>query len=239
MTASILVVDDEPAIAELIEYNLTKAGYQVETADTGTAGLAAFRAGRYDLVILDVMLPGLDGLEVCRAIRAESKVPVLFLSARKEELDRILGLEMGGDDYITKPFSPRELVARVKATLRGREWAADSAPVAAAAPAVQPEEEVLRLGELEMIPTARRVLVSGRDVELTFTEYELLLTMARRPGRVFSRDELLTRVWGDNFYGDMRTVDVHIRHLREKVEPDPGDPTYVRTVRGVGYKFGR
>jgi two-component system alkaline phosphatase synthesis response regulator PhoP len=234
MAAKILVVDDEPAIAELIEFNLTKAGYQVEVADNGTDGLELFRRVQPDLVILDVMLPGMDGLEVCRHIRAESKVPVLFLSARKEELDRVLGLEMGGDDYITKPFSPRELVARVKAVLRGREWAADTAPAQA-----QSEEEVLRFEGLEVNATARRVVAGGREVDLTFTEFELLVTMARRPGRVFTRDELLARVWGDNFFGDMRTVDVHIRHLREKIEPDPSDPVYVRTVRGVGYKFGR
>lgn len=229
MAEKILVVDDEAAILELISYTLRKEGYQVVAAADGTTAFSLFQSERPDLVVLDVMLPGLDGLEVCRLIRRVSKTPILMLTAKKAEVDRVVGLEIGADDYVTKPFSPRELSARVKSLLRRQNWAKESA---------DPAPDVIRFRELEIDEQTREVRVGGQPVELTFTQFELLLTLARSPGRVFSREELLERVWGHNFFGEMRTVDVHIRHLREKLEPDPAEPAYIKTVRGVGYRFG-
>lgn len=220
----VLVVDDEQAIVELVTYHLTREGYQVDTEENGLKAVDRASKEHFDLIILDVMLPGMSGLDACRTIRQSTDVPIIMLTARKDELDRVLGLELGADDYVTKPFSPRELIARVKAILRrsgkGRE---DSGEV--------------RFSGLEVDIDRREVLVEGRAINLTFTEFELLTILARNPGRAFTRDELLVRVWGQDFYGDARTVDVHVRHLREKLKEDPAHPRYIETVRGVGYRF--
>ncbi len=220
----LLVVDDEQAISELVSFHLTREGYQVETEEDGRQAVDRVLREPFDLVILDVMLPGLSGLEACRAIRQSTDVPIIMLTARKDEVDRVLGLELGADDYVTKPFSPRELTARVKAILRrsakGRE-----------------DNGEVRLPGLDVDPERRSVLVDGEPVNLTFTEFELLTILARNPGRAFTRDELLVRVWGEDFYGDSRTVDVHVRHLREKLHEDPQKPRFIETVRGVGYRF--
>ena len=178
-----------------------------------------------DLVVLDVMLPGMDGLEVCQKIRAERNVPIIMLSARGEELDKVLGLELGADDYVTKPFSPRELVSRVKANLRRGRVETD-------------QEESLQIGDLVIDPAARSVRRGGEEVTLTLSEFEILYKLAKSPRRVFTRQELMDHLWKGNFYGDLRSVDVHVRHLRQKVEHDPSNPTLIRTVRGVGYAFG-
>ena len=221
---TILVVDDEPAIRELVRFTLERDGFRIATANEGWEALSVAKAERPDLVILDLMLPGLSGEEVCRALRAEMDVPVLMLTARKEESDRVMGLELGADDYVTKPFSPRELAARVRAILR-RAGSSRAGSVAA------PEEPLVVDVE------RRRVTLDGNPVELTYTEFELLSTLKAHPGRVFSREELLSRVWGQEFFGDSRTVDVHIRHLREKLAEDPVHPRFIETVRGVGYRF--
>ena len=220
----VLVVDDETAIIELVQYHLSREGYQVETEENGQR--AVERVGRepFDLVILDVMLPGMSGLDACRAIRQSADVPIIMLTARKDEVDRVLGLELGADDYVTKPFSPRELIARVKAILRRSQKSRD-------------DSGDIRFPGLEVDPERRMVVVDDQAVNLTFTEFELLTILARNPGRAFTRDELLIRVWGDDFYGDSRTVDVHVRHLREKLHEDPQKPRFIETVRGVGYRF--
>lgn len=225
MARKILIVDDEPNIVELVKFNLENAGYETLTAYNGLEGLEIIKKEKVDLVILDIMLPGLDGIEVCRRIREESNLPILMLSARDSEMDRILGLELGADDYLTKPFSPRELLARVKAILRRVESFS------------QKERGEIRFKDLVLIPDQHRVLVRGKEVDLTLTEYQLLELMMKNPGRVFSREYLLEAVWGPNYFGDSRTIDVHIRHLREKIELNPGTPDYILTVRGVGYRF--
>ncbi len=223
----ILLVDDEHSIQTLLSYPLRKDGYEVVQATDGRAALARFAEGTYDLVVLDLMLPKLDGLEVCRRIRARSTVPIIMLTARAEEIDKVLGLEIGADDYITKPFSMREFRSRVKAVLRRAALA-------------QPEaqfEEPIEAGELSIDFEKRSVIVRGESVRLTYVEFEILAALARAPGRVFSRTMLLERVWGDAAYRDPRTIDVHIRHLREKLEHDPRVPELILTVRGVGYRF--
>jgi two-component system, OmpR family, alkaline phosphatase synthesis response regulator PhoP len=226
MASRILVVDDEQSIRTIVEYALRDAGFDVATASRGDDALAAVARDPVDLVVLDLMLPGMDGLEVCRRIRAERNVPIIILSAKGEELDKVLGLELGADDYVTKPFSPRELVSRVKANLRRAR--------------AEPEPEgPLRAGDLEIDPVARTVKRDGREVGLTYSEFEILLKLARSPRRVFTREELMNHLWKGSFYGDLRSVDVHVRHLRQKVERDPSSPLLIRTVRGVGYAFGR
>jgi len=225
----ILVVDDEPSILELIRVNLEREGYEVETAADGRVALEAVARSQPDLILLDVMLPGLDGLAVCRTLHndvATRDIPIIMLSARGEELDKILGLEMGADDYITKPFSPRELLARIKARLRRKPEAA---------PAREPGR--LQLGRLVIDQDRYMVLLDGEKQDLTRKEFELLRFLAREPGHVFTRDYLLEQIWGYDFTGDSRTVDVHIRHLRQKLEQLPGSPQYIETVRGVGYRF--
>ncbi|MBX5467878.1 MAG: response regulator transcription factor [Firmicutes bacterium] len=224
MAQRILVVDDEAAIVELVEYNLEREGFEVLTEAEGPKAVERARAERPDLIILDVMLPGMSGMDVCRELRKTTDVPIILLTARKDEVDRVLGLELGADDYVTKPFSPRELVARVKAILRRSQRQASEGEAVAASGLVVDEER-------------RQVTLDGRRLDLTFTEFELLATLAKNPGRAFSRDELLSRIWGQDFYGDARTVDVHIRHLREKLEEDPAAPRFIETVRGVGYRF--
>jgi two-component system OmpR family response regulator/two-component system alkaline phosphatase synthesis response regulator PhoP len=225
----ILVVDDEAAIAELISFNLSKAGYEVYVAGDGPSAMHAIQEQSPDLVVLDIMLPGMDGFEVCRQIRSNpitSHIPILFLTARREEVDRIVGLELGADDYVTKPFSPRELMARVKAILRRTIRTSKD-----------PANDVIKIGELMIDDTRHLVQVSGEPVELTAREYDLLRFLAVNAGKVFSRDSLLEKLWDYDFFGDARTVDVHIRHIREKIERNPGVPEYILTVRGVGYKF--
>jgi DNA-binding response OmpR family regulator len=217
----ILVIEDEPAIAEVIRLNLVNAGYAAQVENDGEGGLAAVRSRRPAAVILDVGLPGIDGIEVCRRMRAEQDwTPVLFVTARDDEVDRVLGLEMGADDYITKPFSPREFVARVKSVLRR------SATVT--------NERVLVLGGVTVDPARRRVSADGTDITLTATEFDLLAYLMRRPGRVFSREQLLSEVWGYAAAAGTRTVDVHVAQLRGKL----GDASPIRTVRGVGYAAG-
>jgi DNA-binding response OmpR family regulator len=228
-SARILLVDDEQSIQTLLSYPLRKEGYNVVQATDGRQALDRFDEQAFDLVVLDVMLPKIDGLEVCRRLRSRSAVPIIMLTARSEEIDKVVGLELGADDYITKPFSLREFSSRIKAALRRAEL---SRPVETAA-----DELPLELGELRIDFPKRAVRVRGDDVELTFVEFEILAALARAPGRVFTRDMLLARIWGDSAYRDPRTIDVHIRHLREKLELDAKDPEYLFTVRGVGYRF--
>jgi len=225
MAQRILVVDDEQSIRTIVEYALKDAGFDVVTVGRGDDAIHVVEREAIDLVVLDVMLPGMDGLEVCQKIRAERNVPIIMLSARGEELDKVLGLELGADDYVTKPFSPRELVSRVKANLRRGRVESD-------------QEESLQIGELVIDPAARSVHRGGEDVTLTLSEFEILYKLAKSPRRVFTRQELMDHLWKGNFYGDLRSVDVHVRHLRQKVEHDPSNPTLIRTVRGVGYAFG-
>jgi DNA-binding response OmpR family regulator len=222
---SILVVEDERSIRTIVEYALREAGFRVLTAARGDEALEVIAGQPVDLVVLDIMLPGLDGLEVCKRIRAERSVPIIMLSARGEELDKVLGLELGADDYVTKPFSPRELVSRVKANLRRARLEPDrSAP--------------LRVGDLEIDATARTVRRGGEEIGLTYSEFEILHKLAGSPRRVFTREELMNHLWKGNFYGDLRSVDVHVRHLRQKVEDEPSSPVLIKTVRGVGYALG-
>ncbi len=223
----ILVVDDESSILEVVQKYLAREGFQVSTARDGEMALAAFNKQPSDLIILDLMLPKVDGLEVFRRLRTRSGVPVIMLTAKGEETDRVVGLELGADDYITKPFSPRELVARVKAVLRRSGGTAPAGP----------GERPITRGEVHIDPGARSVQVQGKPVELTGKEFDLLWFLASHPGQVFTRAQLLDQVWGYEYYGDASTVTVHVRRLREKIEPDPGDPRYISTVWGVGYRF--
>ena len=225
MDARILVVEDDPSIREITEIGLRGAGFSVITAADGRDGLTRFRAEAPDLVLLDVMLPGLDGLEVAREIRRDSTVPIVMLTARGDTLDVVIGLEAGADDYVRKPFELSELVARVRAALRrGRGGPSDAAR--------------LRLGPLAIDVAARTVTRDGTLVPLTRTEFDVLAELARRPGQVFTREVLLERVWGYDFLGDSRLVDVAVGRLRAKVEPDPAAPTLIITIRGVGYRAG-
>ncbi len=226
--ARILVVDDESIVREVVERYLARAGYRVRTAADGETALRLAQTDQPDLIVLDLMLPKLDGLEVCRRLRASSGVPIIMLTARGEETDKILGLGLGADDYLVKPFSPRELVARVEAVLRR----AQRPPGTAYAGALP-----LRFADLVIHPGAHTVEVQGRPVELTPREFDLLTFLASHPGQVFTRDQLLDRVWDFAFAGDASTVTVHVRRLREKIEPDPMRPRHLRTVWGVGYKF--
>jgi DNA-binding response OmpR family regulator len=228
-TARILLVDDEQSIQALLSYPLRRDGYEVVQASDGRQALDRFDEEQFDLVVLDLMLPKIDGLEVCRRLRSRSSVPIIMLTAKSEEIDKVVGLELGADDYITKPFSLREFSSRIKAALRRAEM---SRPVETA-----PDEAPLVVRELKIDFPKRSVRVRGSEAELTFVEFEILAALARAPGRVFTRDMLLARIWGDSAYRDPRTIDVHIRHLREKIERDPKDPEYLFTVRGVGYRF--
>jgi DNA-binding response OmpR family regulator len=225
----ILLVDDEQSIQTLLSYPLRKEGYDVVQATDGRQALDRFDEQAFDLVVLDLMLPKLDGLEVCRRLRSKSAVPIIMLTAKSEEIDKVVGLELGADDYITKPFSMREFSSRVKAALRRVQM---SRPAETA-----PDEAPLVVSNLRIDFSKRTVRVRGDEAQLTYVEFELLSTLARNPGRVFTRDMLLARIWGDSAYRDPRTIDVHIRHLREKIEREPKDPEYLFTVRGVGYRF--
>ena len=225
----ILLVDDEQSVQTLLSYPLRKEGYEVVQAFDGREALTRFGESSFDLVVLDVMMPRLDGLEVCRRLRARSAVPIIMLTAKAEEIDKVLGLELGADDYITKPFSLREFRSRVKAALRRAQMAQQAEPSA--------DDEPLEVLDLRVDMAKRSVRVRGDDVATTFVEFELLAALATAPGRVWTRDMLLERIWGDSAYRDPRTIDVHIRHLREKLERDAKDPEYLFTVRGVGYRF--
>ncbi|MCQ9182999.1 response regulator transcription factor [Streptomyces sp. IBSBF 2953] len=224
----VLVVDDDPTVSEVVAGYLDRAGFAVDVAADGPTAVAQAARRKPDLVVLDLMLPGMDGLEVCRRIRAAAPLPVIMLTARGDEEDRILGLEVGADDYVTKPFSPRELVLRVESVLR-RSGAPTAAPVGA-------PEPWLRSGPLALDPRARRVTRDGVELALTIREFDLLEFFIRHPGRATSREQLMQRVWGWEF-GDLSTVTVHVRRLREKVEDDPARPRLISTVWGVGYRF--
>jgi two-component system, OmpR family, alkaline phosphatase synthesis response regulator PhoP len=225
----VLVVEDEANIVNLVRAYLEREGFTVDTVTDGRAALHRARTTRPQLIVLDLMLPGLDGLEVCRRLRQESDVYILMLTAKSEEADRIVGLELGADDYLAKPFSPRELVARVKAVLRRRR------PIASALP--DSASGIIDAPPLRIDLARRRVIKRGAPIDLTALEFDLLRELASRPGIVYSRAQLLQRVWGYDFLGDERVVDVHIGLLRKKIEDDPSEPELLKTVRGVGYKF--
>jgi two-component system alkaline phosphatase synthesis response regulator PhoP len=222
---TILVVDDEDSIRSIVTAYLEAEGYAVHTAVDGQGALAAFRRHKPDLIVLDIMLPGMDGLEVMQHIRRESDVYVLLLTARSEDTDRIIGLTVGADDYLTKPFNPRELVVRVKAILRRSRGSLGG------------EEDVLNFRHIRIDTLKHKVWRDDEEIDLTALEFNLLKTLATYPEMVMSREQLLEQVWGYDFYGDVRVVDVHIKRIRQKLEVDPTDPQYVVTVRGVGYKF--
>lgn len=234
MAEKILVVDDEVSLQETLTYKLEKEGYQVEVAGDGLTALELARSTHPDLVILDVMLPGMDGFEVCRNLRQESNIPVLMLTARDDEIDRVVGLEVGADDYLPKPFSMRELIARVKALLRRVRLIREEVGAA-----VQEGNlpQIMTFGNLEIDMTRREVRLNGVVVPCKPKEYDLLTFMGQHKGRVLTRELILDRVWGWGFVGDSRTVDVHIRWLREKIEPTPDKPERIITVRGAGYRF--
>ena len=223
----ILVIDDEADLVELVLYNLKKEGFSVDSALDGETALTKVRKGKYDLLILDLLLPGIQGTELCRILRNDPKtssIPIIMLTAKAEEVDRIVGLEIGADDYVTKPFSPRELVARVKAVLRRT----TEKPVI---------EKILRAGDLEINRERYTVSIKRNPVKLSATEFKLLLFLAERKGKVFSREKLLDAVWRDEAFVEPRTVDVHIRRLRAHIEDDPAHPRYIKTMRGIGYFF--
>jgi len=238
MPDKMLVVEDDPTLLETLEYNLNRQGYQVLTAANGMDAVEIARKERPDLVVLDLMLPGLDGLEVCRILRQELSMPILMLTARADEIDKIIGLEMGADDYLTKPFSMRELLARVKAQLRRvRLTQADAGAPDAGQDASRPERMVF--DDLTIDLSRREVLLRGEPVHLKPKEFDLLEFLARHLGMALSRSQILEQVWGWDYIGDTRTVDVHVRWLREKIEPEPAHPVRIVTVRGVGYRFER
>lgn len=236
MAEKILIVEDELTLQETLAYNLKRQGYEVEVAGDGEAALATARMSRPNLIVLDIMLPGIDGFEVCRILRQEMNTPVLMLTARDDEIDRVVGLEVGADDYMTKPFSMRELVARVKAMLRRvrlvrEEVSAEKSTDAGSSP------QLLVFDNLTIDLNRREVRLQGQPLSLKPKEYELLLFLAQHRGQVLSREYILQRVWGWDYIGDSRTVDVHIRWLREKIETDSGSPNRIVTVRGAGYRF--
>ena len=222
-TKTVLLVDDEATLVATLRYNLEREGYRVVTASDGDKALTVARQERPDLVLLDLMLPGIDGFEVCRILRRETSVPILMLTARAGEVDKVVGLELGADDYVTKPFSTRELLARVRALLRRTTSGSD--------------EEVIVSGDLRIDLKRREALLGDTALELKPKEMELLIYLMRHRGRAFTREQLLREVWGYDFYGDSRTVDVHVSWLRQKIESAPGKPTRLLTVRGVGYRF--
>lgn len=221
----VLLVDDEKTLVKALKFNLEKEGFLVEEAYNGEEALEKAFEMKPDIIILDLMLPGLDGFEVCREIRKKEEIPIIMLTAKGEDIDKVLGLELGADDYMTKPFNPRELVARMKAILRR------------SAAREEGLRKRIQIGELQIDLLQHRVIKGESDVDLTAKEFALLSFLASNAGRVYSREQLLEQIWGYNYYGDARTVDVHIRHLREKIEEDPGNPRLILTVWGTGYKF--
>lgn len=229
MSNKVLIVEDERAIAEILKFNLQREGYETVEALDGETGLELARSQDPDIILLDVMLPRMNGFDVCAALRADGyAMPIIMLTAREEESDKVFGLESGADDYMTKPFSMRELLARVKANIRRRHL--DTAPT--------PGGQVLRSGDVAVDVTAMTVTRGGSPVDCTQKEYDLLVCLLSNPGKVFSREELMTKVWNYDYFGDMRTVDVTVRRLREKIENDPGAPAVIRTKRGMGYYSG-
>lgn len=234
MPSKILIVEDEPALQDTLEYTLSHQGYEVLVAGDGPGAVEAARTFRPDVVLLDVMLPGMDGFEVCRVLRQETNVPILMLTARDTEIDRVIGLEIGADDYLTKPFSMRELQARLKALLRRVRLDLEGSAQEKDAPA---GAEILTFGDLNLNLTRHEVTLAGQPLPLKPKEYELFLYLARHRGQVLTRDLIMESVWGWDFTGGSRTVDVHIRWLREKIEPDPARPVRIVTVRGTGYRF--
>lgn len=222
--AHILVVDDEKPIVDIIKFNLEKEGYKISTAFDGEDALNKIKNESYDMVLLDVMLPKMDGFTVCKKVREFSELPIIMITARTEEVDKVLGLELGADDYITKPFGIRELIARIRANLRRTSQQGN-------------HEKSLKAGKITLNPETFEVKKDGNIVELTVREYELLKFLMSQRGQVFSREELLEKVWDYEYYGDVRTVDVTIRRLREKIEDNPSDPAYILTKRGIGYYF--
>ena len=229
MAHTVLVVEDEPNLLAALEYTLEQEGYEVLTAIDGESGLQLARARKPDILILDVMLPSLDGFEICRIIRRESNIPILMLTARGEEVDRVVGLELGADDYVTKPFSMRELLARVRSLLRRVSNSVPSGP--------QNESEVLRSGDLIIDLAGHSAMLDDNPLDMKPREFSLLSLLAANKGRAFTRDQILERLWGHDYIGDSRTVDVHVRWLREKIEPEPSNPRRIVTIRGVGYRF--
>ena len=227
MATKVLVVDDEKLIVKGIRFSLEKDGYEVDTAYDGGEALEKIQNGSYDLIILDLMLPVLSGSDVCRRVREFSDVPIIMLTAKSEDMDKILGLEYGADDYITKPFNILEVKARIKAILRRMQ----------AAKAVAQESSVIRRGDLRMEKDNRRLVIAGKEISLTGKEFELLELLVTNPGKVYGRAKLLQLIWGKDYPGDERTVDVHVRRLREKIEPNPSEPRYVQTKWGVGYYY--
>ncbi len=224
MSKKILVIDDEPQIVKVLRAYLEKAGFQVATAQDGKEALTTFQREKPDFLILDLNLPGMDGLDICRSVRRSSNVPILMLTARVEEADRLIGLELGADDYVIKPFSPREVVARVRTIFRRT--------------AVEPQtREAIQVGDLAIDVEEHTVSLAGRVIELTPTEFDILLTLARQPKRVFSRLQIMEQAQGDAFEGYERTIDAHIKNIRLKLEPNPKKPVYIHTVFGVGYKL--
>ncbi|MHB8156374.1 MAG: response regulator [Desulfocucumaceae bacterium] len=223
---NILIIDDEAKIRELIAAYLQKEGFGIEEAGNGAEALEKVNRAKFDAIIMDLMMPGMDGLDLCREIRKTSEVPIIMLTARGDEIDRILGLELGADDYMVKPFSPRELVARIKAVLRRVKKGEQ-----------QERENSLILGDMRINEDTREVIIGGEAISLTPKEHDLLVTLARHPGRVFAREQLLRQVWGYDFYGEARTVDTHITRLRDKIARVRGNRQYIATVWGIGYKF--
>ena len=225
----ILIIEDEAPISNIIKFNLKKEGYEVDTAFDGGEGLKKALKDDVSLVLLDIMLPVMDGFEVCKQVREKSNVPILMLTAKEEEVDKVLGLELGADDYITKPFGMRELIARIKANIRRTESEGTK----------EVPEDIKDFGAITLDMNRYEVRKNGEALDLTLREFELLKYLAEREGKVFSREQLLEEVWGYEYYGDIRTVDVTVRRLREKLEDDPGDPKYILTKRGIGYYFNR
>jgi DNA-binding response OmpR family regulator len=234
LAEKILIVEDELTLQETLAYNLKRQGYEVEVTGDGAGALEAARRLRPDLIVLDIMLPGMDGFDVCRILRREMNTPILMLTARDDEVDRVVGLEVGADDYMTKPFSMRELIARVKAMLRRVRMMREEIN-ANSSPAV--EQKTMDFDNLVLDLTRREVRLNGKPVAVKPKEFELLVFLAQHRGQVLSREFILKRVWGWDYVGDSRTVDVHVRWLREKIEHNPGSPTRIQTVRGAGYRF--
>ena len=222
----VLIVEDESSFSEALSFLLSKEGFDVSIAENGRAALEIFKAESFDLILLDLMIPEVSGIEVCRTIRTTSSVPIIMLTAKDSEIDKVVGLELGADDYVTKPYSSRELVARIKAVLR--RGAVDELPK---------ESGILSVGNIRMDIERHSVTVNGSPVALPLKEFELLEFLMRNEGRVLTRSQLIDRVWGDDYYGDTKTLDVHVKRLRSKIEVDPANPIFIQTIRGLGYKF--
>jgi len=221
----ILVVEDEASFSDALSYVLTKEGYEVVVADTGDGAISSYDKGGADLVLLDLMLPGLSGTEVCRQLRSRSNVPIIMLTAKDTEVDKVVGLELGADDYVTKPYSKAELVARIKAVMRRQSDLA------------QPSDQILQAGPVRIDVERHQVIINNEAIALPLKEFELLEYLIRNSGRVLTRGQLIDRVWGSDYFGDTKTLDVHIKRLRAKIENDPANPVYIQTIRGLGYKF--